>query len=115
MSTETDPSSAALSRAIDKADAETLRSVLESICSSSAECKEAASKLMLVPAKKRKTKSGTSKKRKLAADKVDDDDDTGTRSRYEVCETCDETFDVTKNGPRACKTHDGQLLIGWCA
>lgn len=99
MATKYDPP-APLTRAIGNADVATLRKVLTSMCRNSKECIAEASRLMLV--QNTPAPAGVRTKRKGA------EDESATRSRYEVCKTCDKMFDVSKNGPKACQTHDGK-------
>lgn len=107
-----DPRGAALSRAIQNADADILREVLASICRCSSESFTEASKLLLVPSVVAAAAAPTvkhinsNKKRKLNSTDEASERSSSLCSRYEVCETCETTFDVTENGPEACQTHD---------
>jgi hypothetical protein len=105
-----------LERAIDNADEKTLRVVLKAMCKDSKECRTEAMGRMLV-----------SRKHVLIELSDSSDDNTQRRSkkqkkgkpiqkefevsRYEICETCKETFDITLNHNESCQTHDGELML----
>ncbi|KAI4592705.1 hypothetical protein KJ359_010464 [Pestalotiopsis sp. 9143b] len=95
---------APLLEAINKADLTILRSVLQSMCKSSAEChKEAAERLLLRVGKKRKADgSPEAEANKKPMTVV---------SRFEKCITCKKIFDITDNRDDSCRTHRGYLYI----
>ena len=111
--TDNDAAPSAVNRAIDNADEEILRTVLKSICQSSEVCRQEAMARMLVSQKHEVTELGDtsgdetqkqqSKKRKTAEDIY--------TPRYEICENCDKTYDVTLNNDQACRIHAGSLSI----
>ncbi|KAI1430758.1 hypothetical protein GGR50DRAFT_161863 [Xylaria sp. CBS 124048] len=116
---------APLMRAIDAANGETLRMIMKSMCQESEACREAAMAHMVVSrkhdiielsdsddnkdeGKDEGDKGGQqqSKKRKRTHEAT-----TTNVSRYEVCVTCKEMYDVTLNDDEACQTHDDLLII----
>ncbi|KAI1124856.1 hypothetical protein F5Y10DRAFT_248421 [Nemania abortiva] len=111
MATETDKS-ALLTRAIDNADESTLRAVLKSMCRGSEACRKEAMDRLLVSDKHElielsdssddDTKKQNKKRKKVVATQ---------KSRFEKCETCEKTYDVTLNDDEACQTHEDILMI----
>lgn len=92
-----------LLEAINKVDIAILRSVLQSMCKSSAEChKEAAERLLL--------RVGTGDKRKADESPEGEANKKAKTvvSRFEKCVTCEEIFDITDNRNDSCRTHQGQ-------
>ncbi|KAI3326933.1 hypothetical protein HD806DRAFT_531529 [Xylariaceae sp. AK1471] len=101
-----------LERAIDKADEYTLRAVLKSICKDSDECRKKTRERLLV-----------SRTHELIELSDSSDDDTQKQKkkqkqveveqtlRFEKCETCNKTFDVTLNNDKACQAHEGLLEL----
>lgn len=78
--------------------------MLKSMCKESTECHEQASKRLLLPApatQKRKAEESLSSNKKSKKDQH-----VTVIPRYEVCETCSKTFDVTTNNDEACRTHE---------
>lgn len=133
-----------LSRAIDNAKPGILGEILRSMCRESAECRKQAEMHLLVTRPQLKRKIEVFDLSSDAEDGHDDEeveeeddfekDDSETEcdndnnaeeaettdaptSRYEVCDTCEETFDVTKNHETACKTHPSRCLCSakFCA
>ncbi|KAI1742019.1 hypothetical protein F4680DRAFT_53909 [Xylaria scruposa] len=114
MATKTDPN-ALLARAIKNADENTLRKVLKSMCEASEACRKEAIDRMLVSRKRdimelsdssdddtQKQKNKNKKQKKVKTTQI---------SRFEICETCDKTYDVTLNDNAACQTHWDMLEI----
>ncbi|KAJ3564058.1 hypothetical protein NPX13_g7977 [Xylaria arbuscula] len=106
-----DAATRALDRAIDNADEEILRTVLKSMSKGSEVCRQEIMARMLVSQKHEIIQLGDSsgdedekqqnKKRKTAEDIQ--------TSRYEKCENCEKTYDVTLNNDQACQIHAGEL------
>ncbi|KAI1267811.1 hypothetical protein F5Y18DRAFT_271447 [Xylariaceae sp. FL1019] len=107
-----------LMHAIDSSDAVTLRHIITAICMQSEVCRGEVEQRMLTrkrnvvelsepedrtegrkPPKKKKAKTATTS------------DDNVVWPRFERCQTCHETFNVTLNNKRACRTHNGELRI----
>lgn len=111
MATQTNKH-ALLERAIDNANEHILRDLLKSLCRDSEACRKEATDRLLV-----------SRKHEIIELSDSSDDDTKKQSkkrkkveviqkpRYEECETCGETYDITLNDDEACQTHNGALLI----
>ncbi|ROW08378.1 hypothetical protein VMCG_03094 [Cytospora schulzeri] len=102
-------STQALFIAIGNTDEATLRNIIKSMCKESAECLEQASKRLLVPnptAQKRKAKDDPSSNKKSKKDQHE-----AVVPRYEVCETCNKSFDITTNNDEACRTHEDELEV----
>lgn len=92
-----------LLEAINKVDITILRSVLQSMCKSSAEChKEAAERLLL--------RVGTGDKRKADENPEGEANKKAKTvvSRFEKCITCKKVFDITDNRDDSCGTHHGR-------
>ncbi|KAI0145451.1 hypothetical protein GGR57DRAFT_298627 [Xylariaceae sp. FL1272] len=122
-----------LMHAIESSDAVTLRHLITAMCMQSEVCRGEVENRML--ARKRhivefvelsnsedcsedgsdadsEEDRGPPKKKKAKIATTDTtSDDSELLPRFEKCKTCKETFDVTKNHKRACRTHDGQLDI----
>ncbi|KAI1181248.1 hypothetical protein F4777DRAFT_8803 [Nemania sp. FL0916] len=105
---------ALLMRALMTVDAETLRGTLYDMCLDSEECRKKAMKLLFV-SQEHETIDLT--------DQSDDDNQGRSKKRrrvevtlklkYEVCETCKETYDITDNKEedKDCQTHEGELRL----
>lgn len=109
--------SALLLQAIDNADADVLRIVLKSMCKSSSECsKQASQRLLAASAKsapgKRKTVIDLTDEPVSAKKKQKLEEEGGAPAvRFKKCLACEAQFDVTKNHKKACRTHEGKLLL----
>ncbi|KAI1420835.1 hypothetical protein F5Y12DRAFT_787957 [Xylaria sp. FL1777] len=105
----------ALVRAIDNADENTLRAVLKSMCQGSEVCRNEAINRMLVSRKHEiielsdSSDNDTQKKQNKKQKTVD----VILESRFEKCENCKKTYDVTLNNDEACQTHKGTLDIDY--
>ncbi|KAI1114749.1 hypothetical protein F5Y14DRAFT_413598 [Nemania sp. NC0429] len=103
---------ALLTRAIDNADAGTLRTVLKSMCRDSETCRKEATQRLVVSRKHEIIElsdsdddaEGQDKKRKKKVKVMQE-------PRFETCKTCDKTYDVTLNNDTACQTHEDLLVI----
>ncbi|KAI1352686.1 hypothetical protein F5Y01DRAFT_87699 [Xylaria sp. FL0043] len=136
MATETDKD--ALIRAIDNADNTVLRDILKSMCEGSEVCRKEAMDRMLLSRKHRiieisdssdsdsldslnssdsdfsedeSEKKRSKKRQKTTQLKKQKRTIVASKSRFEVCETCDETYDVTLNHSKACQTHEDILEL----
>ncbi|KAI0428397.1 hypothetical protein F5Y09DRAFT_313319 [Xylaria sp. FL1042] len=111
------PNKDTLIRAIDNADVTILRGILKSMCDGSEVCRKEAMDRMLVSRKheiielsdssedegeKRQNKRHNKKQKRVSVVQ---------KSRFEVCETCDKTYDVTLNHDEACQTHEDLLEL----
>ena len=101
-----------LVQAIENADKVTLQAVLKSMCESSLECTEQASKRLLLTRvhevvsldDEEDRDSGPARKKQKRETHI-----AGPTSRYETCATCFKRFDVTNNREDSCQLHDGTL------
>ncbi|KAI1273676.1 hypothetical protein F5Y07DRAFT_248002 [Xylaria sp. FL0933] len=136
MATETDKD--ALIRAINNADDIILRDILKSVCESSEVCRKEVMDRMLLSRKHRiieisdssdsdsldslnssdsdfsedeDEKKRSKKRQKTPQQKKQKRTIVASKSRFEVCETCDETYDVTLNHSKACQTHEDILEL----
>lgn len=100
----------ALRAAINTAQVDRLRRTLLSICDASVEASRVARKLLLVP---------ENITRAVQRDEEQSDDCAIThvqkvpkrlRPRFATCINCDQEFDVTDNGKKACRWHDGMAI-----
>lgn len=121
---ECPPMAPALRAAINTAQADRLRRTLLSICDASVEASRVARKLLLVHDTRavqrddpgrviRDEQEGHSK----GEEQSDDCAITHVqkapkrlRPRFATCINCDQEFDVTDNGKKACRRHDGMAL-----
>lgn len=116
----------ALRTAIDTAQADRLRRTLLSICDASVEASRVARKLLLVPENSTRGVKGNDPRRVIRDEQEgcseggEHSDHRATthvqkapkrlRPRFATCINCDQEFDVTENGKKACRWHDGMAL-----
>ena len=116
----------ALRTAIDTAQADRLRHTLLSICDASVEASRVARKLLLVPENSTRAVKGNDPRRVIrdeqecCSEGEEHSDHRATthvqkapkrlRPRFATCINCDQEFDVTDNGKKACRWHDGMAL-----
>lgn len=97
--------------AIDIADASALRAALVALLGESEPFRAAiASKFLVAPSGSRKRANEEAhpagEKRAKTAPQAREE----LTSRFEICKTCREVYDVTENNEEACQTHDGAFL-----
>ena len=111
------PTASVLRTAIKTAQAHRLRRTLLSICDASEEASRVARKLLLVP--ENNTRADDRKDLRCAEGQEPSDHGATThvqkapkrvRPRFATCLNCDQEFDVTDNGRKACRWHDGMAL-----
>ena len=124
------PIAPALRAAIKTAQADRLRRTLLSICDASVEASRVARKLLLVPENNTRVVQRNDPGRAICDEQEGcsegeehSDHDSNhlatthvqkapkqLRPRYATCINCDQEFDVTDNGKKACRWHDGMAL-----
>jgi hypothetical protein len=102
---------ASVSRAISKADVDTLRTLLTALYNESDVVRQELHNRVLVPASRASKKRKASTGDKETTDTSPNKEPKGLISRYEVCATCKKTFDVTKNDEKACQLHPGTRTV----
>ena len=117
----------ALRTAIKTAQADRLRRTLLSICDASVEASRVARKLLLVPENNTCAVERNDPRRVIrdeqegCSEGQEHSDHRATtyvakapkrlRPRFATCINCDQEFDVTDNGKKACRWHDGMALL----
>ena len=120
------PMASVLRTAIKTAQADRLRRTLLSICDASEEASRVARKLLLVPenntrADERKDLRRVIRDEQEGCSEGHEHSDHGAtthvqkapkrlRPRFATCLNCDQEFDVTDNGKKTCRWHDGMTL-----
>ena len=121
------PMAPALRAAINTAQADRLRRTLLSICDASVEASRVARKLLLVPENNTRAVQRNHPERGIRSEQEgysegeEQSDDCAIthvqkapkrlRPRFATCINCDQEFDVTENGNKACRWHDGMALL----
>ena len=114
----------ALRTAINTAQADRLRRTLLSICDASVEASRIARKLLLVPENKDHPGRVICEEQEGCSEGEEHSDQHSNhpatthvqkapkrlRPRFATCLNCDQEFDVTDNGEKACRWHDGMGL-----
>lgn len=120
----------ALRAAIKTAQADRLRRTLLSICDASVEASRIARKLLLVPENNTRVVQRNDPGRAICDEQEgcsEGEEHSGhdsnhlatthvqkapkrLRPRYATCTNCDQEFDVTDNGKKSCRWHDGMAL-----
>ena len=116
----------ALRTAINTAQADRLRRTLLSICDASVEASHVARKLLLVPENNTRAVERNDSRRVIRDEQAgcsegEEHSDHRAithvqkapkrlRPRFATCLNCEQEFDVTDNGKRACRWHDGMAL-----
>lgn len=98
-----------LDQATDKLDLATLQNVFKDMCAASEECQKQAAQRLLTGSAKRAADNGPDD---APPEKKAKSEDTTFRPRYELCQSCKKSFDITKNCKTACRYHEGEFAPG---
>jgi hypothetical protein len=97
-----------LFEAINKADADALRSLLQTMCTASEVVRHHVQEHLLVVSSASRKRKGTGDSMISCTDTKKQKNEEELTARYETCTTCSEVFDVSMNFKDSCQTHDGK-------
>jgi hypothetical protein len=99
-----------LFEAINKADADAIRSLLKTMCTSSEVVRQHVQEHLLVVSSASRKRKGSGRDSMMSRTSTKKQKNEELTARYEACTTCGEVFDVSMNFKDSCQTHDGKWL-----